>query len=89
MKKSCASWTRLCSEGGFRRAGGPCHSPPECSSVGEGVSETQEQSRRSDGESHRLVPASVGLFSKKEQRFADFYTVQFLLKFFFSGKGNP
>ena len=53
------------------------------------MSETQEQSRRSDGESHRLVPASVGLLSKKEQRFADFYTVQFLLKFFFSGKGNP
>ena len=89
MKKSCALWTRLCSEGGFRRAGGPCHSPPECSLVGEGVSETQEQSRRSDGESHRLVSASVGLLSKKEQRFADFYTVQFLLKFFFSGKGNP
>ena len=53
------------------------------------MSETQEQSRRSDGESHRLVSASVGLLSKKEQRFADFYTVQFLLKFFFSGKGNP
>ena len=89
MKKSCAPWTHLRSEGGFHRAGGPCHSPPECSLVGEGTSETQEQNRRSDGESHRLVPASVGLLSKKGQRFADFHTVQFLLKFFFSGKGNP